>query len=307
MIVIGIFAYLVLLKILFVPLLPFLVAIFIYLLLRPVILFLTNIFHIRKNIAGFIMLLGIVSIFAFIMSYYFNRIYIPLDFNNLYSYIDISKIEGIYENNTWLYNLFLYFIESLSGLLSFLPAILFFVFILCLACFYLIYEQDSLKNTLVYFTETETYNKIRTLFLLCQNAITTYLKTQTIIMLITLMMLSLVFVAMDIKNALLYSFLLSLLDCLPFLGIGVGLIPLIVYYAYNHLFVRCLYIFIVLIFLTLLRSVIETQMMKHAIKIPSFLVLLSMVIHMYVYGICGVILSIVHMNIVFGYLEYRKK
>lgn len=238
--------------------------------------------------------------------YVLNKIYLSIDFTYLYSLFDVDWFLNLYEKNTWIYNIILYCLESFSSFVSFIPFILMFLMVLCLSSFYLVFEQDVLKTFLLYIFEFKIYHKIKIIFFSCQSVIFSYCKTQLCIMIITNVLLYFVFSLLNIQNSLFYSCILSILDTLPVFGVGIGLVPMMLFYAYKQLYFNCVYIFLVFLFLTLMRSIVETNLMKQRIKIPSFLLLLSMMIHLYVYGVCGVILSILHMNIAFGYLEYRK-
>ena len=309
-ILIFILTYFMLLKLFLEPLFPFFVSILIYIILRPFILYLSYKLHIKSKIIGFTMLFSffafviMIMIYVIVYSYLFICAYLndyPLDiawFVDLYHYIPELHNMISYISNSIL-NVF-------SRFIAVIPSLFFFGIIMCLSAFYLMFEQDYIKGIVLYFTDLKTYNIIKSFILICNETILNYCKIQIGIMVFTFLILWIFFLALHIDNALLFSILFSVLDCFPFLGIGVGLFPLFIYFLYKRLYLKCIYIFLIFIFLTFTRSVVETNMMNTKMKIPSFIILLSMIIHIYVYGIAGVILSIIHMNVAFGYLEYRK-
>lgn len=309
-VLLGMLIYLIILKIFLSPLIPFFIAIFIYILLRPFVVFLSQRLNIKKNNVSFIVLFIFFLLLVILFVYTSIKVYLFV-----YAYIDhysfdINQIIDLYHIIPELHNIVLYIIRytftTFSFVIASIPSIFLFLMVLCLASFYLFYDQEYIKNMLMHITRLETFNMIKKFVNICNDTILQYCKIQCIIMIITFIVLWIVFIALDIKYALVCSVVLSVLDCLPFLGVGIGLLPLVIYYLYKMMYVKVIYLILVFLFLSFMRSIIETHMMKQSMKIPSFIILLSMIMHLYVYGISGIILSILHMNIIFGYLEYRK-
>ena len=85
------------------------------------------------------------------------------------------------------------------------------------------------------------------------------------------------------------------------------MIPFIIYYLVNGLYFKAFYIFLIYAFLSLLKEIIETYMYNKSLKIPNILLLISMIIHLYFYGFIGLFLSMIHMNVLFAYIESKKK
>ncbi len=302
-VLLSVFVYLVLLKVFLEPLFPFLISILIFIILRPCITFFSHLVHVKKNIIGFIVLF---LFFICILLFCVYGLYQGYDYINSHLHLltmNMNEIEDLYVIVSYLADVIW---KILSYVMSSIPSVLFCLMIMCLSSFYLVIEQEYIQNIILHFTDLHTYMMIKKCFMICNKTIIEYCKIQTIIMFFNFIVLLFITNVLDLSFAFLFSFLLALLDCFPILGIGIGLIPLMLYYLFEKFYLKCLYIFLVFLFLTLMRSLIEMHMMKKTMKIPSFLILLSMIIHVYIYGVAGIVLSVLHMNIVLGYLEYRK-
>lgn len=115
------------------------------------------------------------------------------------------------------------------------------------------------------------------------------------------------FAVMRMSHPLLYAFVTALLDSLPFIGVGIVLIPLCIVYLLQGAYLKAFYIFLIYLIINVVRSLLEPRIMNKQMKIPSFLLLLSMMVHLYFFGMIGVILSPIHMSLIYGFLDIQNE
>ena len=115
------------------------------------------------------------------------------------------------------------------------------------------------------------------------------------------------FSVLRFQNALLYALLTAFLDSLPFIGVGIVILPMCLFYLFKGIYLKALYLFLLYLIINVVRSLLEPQIMNKQLQIPSFLLLLSMMIHLYFFGLIGIILSPIHMNIIYSILDAKDK
>ncbi|MCD7809876.1 MAG: AI-2E family transporter, partial [Erysipelotrichaceae bacterium] len=193
-------------------------------------------------------------------------------------------------------------INLLSSTIYEIPRLIISIIIFIIATFFLVVDYKDIRLLML---KSMNYSLVR-LFVYykdqCQKSIIQYSKCQLLLWIICFIHIFITFCILRIPHSLFYSIVSSILDALPFIGIGVVLIPLAIYYIFNQYYLKSLYILLIFIWLSFLRNIMETKMMNTEIKIPSFMMLLSMMLHIHFYGLLGVILSPIHMNILYNVL-----
>lgn len=323
-----IFGYCLLLKYLLPVCLPFVIAILVYFFIKPFIHYLENIFHIKKSAIGMSLLviiyLIIVLLFASALTYlcifglrllHYFVYYVQNDLSSFishiiayftyhFSFIDVQQLLYIIKEVTQ--NLFIYIFESVKLTIQHFPSFFFSIFLFVICTFFLVLEYDEMRKIvwkyipirLVYILPTIKKNVLQSLKI--------YFYCQMITTILCWVLLAMTFCILRLKHFIFYSLLISLLDSLPFIGVGIVLLPMCCWYCIKRMYIRALYIFIMYLLLNMFHELVETRIMKKQFKIPSFFLLLSLIIHIHFLGIIGIILSPIHMNILYTILNYKK-
>lgn len=130
------------------------------------------------------------------------------------------------------------------------------------------------------------------------------MKCQFILMIICFLILFIGFMVLRMEHSLLLALITAFFDSLPFIGVGIVLIPLIIIFLINKMYLKAFYIFLLYLIINVIRSFLEPHIMNKQTKVPSFILLLSMMIHFYFFGIIGIILSPVHVSLIYSLCDY---
>lgn len=321
--------YCLILKYMFHVILPFALAILCFFMMKPLIDYLERVFHLQRSAIGISLLLCFyllfVSIFALLVTY--GMIYC-LDFlkhiPELYQEMIVPFFEEcmlwiekqfpFFMNQNYLQLISEYtqqylwqFMSSLYYFLSQIPQFVFSFFIFVISSFFLVLEYDQIKEKLLQICSPSFFQSFVYIKNQCLKSLKIYIKCQFILMNICFLVLALGFMIMRIKHSFLLALITAFFDSLPFIGVGIILIPLLVMYLLKGMYLRAFYIFLLYLIINVLRSLLEPQIMNKQMKIPSFLLLLSMMIHFYFFGIIGIILSPIHMNLLYHFLDYHQQ
>ncbi|MCD7892905.1 MAG: AI-2E family transporter [Erysipelotrichaceae bacterium] len=272
--------YLILLKLFSAILMPFLFAFLVYIIMKPLIDYFDS-HALSISILAMIYLL--------FMGFMIFLIYILYEKIIQYHLLDLL-LAIPYCNEL---------ITPIIQILSELPNLVLSIFIFIISTFLLVLDYKKIRYLLV---RSMHYKYIR-LFVYykdqCHKSMITYIRCQGILMLICFIHVWIMFYILNIPHSLFYGLISTLLDALPLIGIGVILIPMAIYYMIQMCYLKGIYVLMMFIWLSFLRNIVETKMMNHQIQIPSFLLLFSMIAHIYFYGFVGIILSPIHLNILY--------
>ncbi|MCD7951320.1 MAG: AI-2E family transporter [Erysipelotrichaceae bacterium] len=286
MIIIFIF-YLIILKYLSHILMPFLFAFLFYILMKPIIdYFDSHALSISILALIYLLLMGLIFVICYL---FYQGI---LQYQIIQLLLDIPYFNQIIT----------VIINSLTITLYEIPNLILSIIVFVVATFLLVMDYKDIR---LFITKSMNYSLIR-LFIYykdqCQKSIMIYCKCQFIILFICFIHVFMIFCILRIPHSLFYSMISSILDALPFIGIGIVFIPLMIYYVINECYLKGIYVFLIFIWISFLRNILETKMMNMDMKIPSFIMLLSMVLHIHFYGLLGVILSPIHISILYNVL-----
>lgn len=320
--------YCFILKYMFHVFLPFILALLCFFIIKPLIDYLEKIFHMKKSAIGIsILLCFYLLLVSILLVFMMNGIIYCLDFlKTLPSFYENLFIPFFQESMTWIEKQFPFlihqdylqivtqflqqylwqFVDYLSFAISHIPQYLFSFFMFIISSFFLVLEYDQIKEKIfqicpISFLQSFIYIKNQ-----CIRSLKIYIKCQLILMNICFVILFLGFMILRIKHFFLLAIITAFFDSLPFIGVGIVLIPLFVVFLLKEAYLKAFYIFLLYLIINLLRSLLEPQIMNKQMKIPSFLLLLSMMIHLYLFGFIGIFLSPIHMNLIYSYLDYHQ-
>lgn len=229
---------------------------------------------------------------------FFNQFFMML--KERFTFINQDHIETIIH---FFQNFMLDSISSFSSFLTQIPQFFFSFFIFIMATFFLVIDYEDIRDTLITIMPSHLLQSFHVIKNRSLESIIIYVRCQFIIMLITFLILSFAFFIMKMHYPLFYALLTAFLDSLPVIGIGIVLIPIGFVYCFQKAYLKAIYILLIYIFLNVLRSFLEPQLMNKHMKIPSFVLLFSMVIHLHFFGMIGLFLSPIHMSLIYSSLE----
>ena len=312
-ILIGCVIYFIILYTLFPLLLPFLLSLFCFFMMKPLIDYIEKIFDIKRSLIGIIILfifyISILCLIIFVIyqiSIYIIQI-LPCIPDIYMTYIK-PQIQDYQPFVVFLYEQSSqYLLQGFTFLTAYfqkIPYLIFSIFLFMISTFYLVLEYDDIQEKIQKICSKKTYFlciQIKNHFL---KGVQVYFKCQWILLLVSFLMISIVFSILGYSHSLFLAGMTSLLDCLPFIGIGIVFFPLTLYYIFCQSYVKALYIFLVYLLMNMIRSFLEPRIMNKQMKIPSFFLLISMILHFHFFGFIGMILSPIHLTLLFEVLEH---
>jgi predicted PurR-regulated permease PerM len=117
------------------------------------------------------------------------------------------------------------------------------------------------------------------------------LKIEFSLILITTMETIFGFYALDIENALVLGIFSGILDLLPYVGIIIVFIPLIMYKISLGQYIIVIGLIFLFILLTISRQIMEAKFMSHNLKIHPLPVILSLYIGLNAFGVIGLFIG----------------
>lgn len=325
-ILLGITIYCFVLRYMFHVLFPFVLAIICYFMMKPMMINMEKKFQIHHSTIGISLLVAMNILLAAIFGgsliyaiwflkgvienipYYYQNMFLPFtqeciriletSLPQLFNQDIILMLQNM--SYQWMLDALLH----LSQVLSQLPSFLFSIFLFIMSTFFLMLDYEQIREHSYTIFSRSLFQTCIQIKNQCMHSLWIYLKCQFLLMVVCFFVLWLGFLVLRFHHAFLYALLIALLDSLPFIGVGIALIPMCLFQIINKMYLKAFYIFLLYIILNLLRSFLEPHIMNKEMKIPSFILLLSMIIHMYFFGLIGIILSPVHLNLLYSMLDY---
>lgn len=318
------FLYIIMLKYLFSLLFPFLLAILSFFVLKPLIDKIQQSIPIKKSAIGITLLLLIYLLFAFLFVLLMTGLfYLCIRFFQLLpTYYDAILLPFINKISICFYQVFMFFPEdflyvfqswinqNVLNLIAFtsqfiksIPSFLFSFFMFIISTFFLVLDYDDMKDCFLKYVQKKTCYQIVQFKNKVLKSLWIYLKCQIILMCMTFFILLIAFMILKIEPAFLYALSISILDSLPFIGVGIVLIPMMILYIFQGIYIKALYLLCLYFIINMIRSFLEPHLMNKEMKVPAFLLLVSMVLHVRFFGIPGIVLSPLHMSFLYQYFH----
>lgn len=320
-----VFVYCFILKYLFGVLFPFILAFLCYYVMKPLIDTLENYFHVKRSAIGISLLLVIYLLLTLllgsVMTYLFFLIAdvltkLPMYYETMIQPFFHQLITTLTQQfplfaqsdilstiQDFLTQRFFQAISTLSMMITHIPSFIFSFFLFIISTFFLVLDYDPMREKMISLCHQNILIIIATIKQRCLMSLKIYLKCQFILMMLCFFILWIGFSILRMKHPLLYAIMTALLDSLPFIGVGIVLIPMCIILIFKGLYLKALYIFLIYLIINVVRSLLEPQIMNKQMQIPSFLLLLSMMIHLHFFGVIGIILSPIHMSLIYSFLD----
>lgn len=207
-----------------------------------------------------------------------------------------------YSENEIDHVIFPYMIEKLSTMIQdvtlFLVSLvknslqsLFDFFLVAMAFYFSIFE--SKKNRLWFFTYVPKAYRAEwsRYFTKVMSLISYFIFVELQLFTLTFLLLSAGFFFLSFDAPVLKAFVIALADALPFLGIGIFLIPLSVYYFIINQNILALAILLLYIFIIISRQLVESMLWSHTLHIRMIHTFLISAASILLFGFYGILIS----------------
>lgn len=188
---------------------------------------------------------------------------------------------------------FLQFSQSaIEGILTFFGTLfqqLFGIFIFLIS--YFLALRESTKNRywfLVYFPSSMR-KSAKKIFSKASELIGHFINIQVRLFLVTFIIMSLGFLIIGFDSAIHRAFLISLADSIPFLGIGLFLLPMIVYFLYIDQMTIGIGLVTLYLVIIITRQMIESYLWAHTFRLRTVHSFFITVCAVYLFGIYGIL------------------
>lgn len=159
------------------------------------------------------------------------------------------------------------------------------------------FAKDKLPSRII-----EILSGIRTLFF---TTVLKYLRSYTLILLITFSELFFGLSLVGIKNALLLAIIISLLDLLPIIGTGVVLIPWAVLEIINSNLKIGVGLLIIWLTVTVIRNIVEPKIVGRQVGLNPLVTLIAMFVGAKLFGFLGLLLAPVSLAVAVSFYGER--
>ena len=218
--------------------------------------------------------------------------------NNLTNYIDY--IEGLSNNSINVHELVSKYGENLASLAKSLlsktidiatsiPTIMLIILTLFMSTYFIAKDFDKIGDSFLSVFTDETRIKVRRIKTGVVSSIKGYVKAYAILMSMTFIVIWLSFSLFKIPYGLPLGIIGALLDLIPFLGIIVIFVPVIVYYFIMDNYFVSIGITIVFILLSIARQILEPKLVAENVGISPLLTIAAIFIGIQVKGLIGIL------------------
>lgn len=208
--------------------------------------------------------------------------------------INIAKnflISSFKEITTILISLGSLIVQKIFLFISFLPYTLILFIFTVLSTYFLTKEivKFNFRDLIYNYFEINISKKIIDIFYEAKKLLSNYLFSYLFLIFISFLISLLGFIFLDIKYALLLSFLASLLDLMPILGMPLIYFPLIFFYYSIGDFFKAFFLLVLFMFIFLLRQFLEPKLMASTLGIHPLIMLVCIFIGLQAGGFLGIL------------------
>lgn len=180
-------------------------------------------------------------------------------------------------------------LAKIIGMATSLPTIVLIIITLFMSTYFIAKDFDKIENGFLSIFTDETKIKVRRVKSEIMYSIKGYIKAYTILMSITFLVIWISFSIFRVPYGLPLGIIGALLDLIPFLGIIVIFVPVIIYYFVIENYFVSIGIAIVFIALSILRQILEPKLVSANVGISPLLTIIAIFVGIQVAGILGII------------------
>lgn len=180
-------------------------------------------------------------------------------------------------------------LSKIIDLATSLPTIILIIITLFMSTYFIAKDFDRIENGFLSIFTDDTKIKVRRVKSEIMSSIKGYIKAYTILMSITFLVIWISFSIFKVPYGLPLGIIGALLDLIPFLGIIVIFVPVIIYYFVIENYFVSIGIAIVFIALSILRQILEPKLVSANVGISPLLTIIAIFVGIQVGGILGII------------------
>lgn len=294
---------------------PFVVAIMIALIMKPVTSFLVKKLKLSRALASFIStMLVFIALFFVVTTILFKitaevkllldsipskdklaDIIIPIidKIKEYYDAIDPSIISKVESQLTSILSgsidITVRLVNKLVSIAISLPMIIMMIFVTFLATFFFSRDIGDFKDNVLCIFSEKGREKVITVWDEGVKMIVGYVRAYSILLSLTFLESWLGFSILGVKYALILSIVCAIFDILPIVGIGAVFTPLTIIYLLSGKYLTALGLVITYIAMTMIRQVLEPKLISASLGLHPVAVLAAIFIGIKAYGFLGMI------------------
>lgn len=227
------------------------------------------------------------------ISYFMDKIYLEvMKILNKFPQEVTVKIYEVGRNvlNRGMNFLYVLLNKSLS-IITFLPSLLVYVVVNFLATIFLVVDRNKITTFLKEKINAKYLNKLFNFIKESSKTFLTFLKAQSLLLLITFLELLIAFIIIKQPYPIVLALIIALVDALPILGTGTVLLPWSIFLSFNGKINISIFLIITYLTIIIVRQLIEPKIVSKAIGVHPLVTLLCMYICFKVFGLIGLFIG----------------
>lgn len=168
---------------------------------------------------------------------------------------------------------------------------LFSLFIFLVAYFFALRESGKNRFWFLVYFPISMKKPAKKIFTKAGELIGTFVFVEARLFLLTFIILGIGFTLLDFSSPIGSAFLVSLVDSLPLLGIGLFLIPMAAFFFYSNKMIVAIALLLLYIFVIIARQMAESLMWASAFRVQPIHAFFITVCSFYLFGLPGILLT----------------
>ncbi len=318
-----------------VPLLPFLVALLLAAIIRPCALFLQRKFRIPPKVSTLLLL--VLFIFGSLFLLYSASVRLLAEAGEFLSAeklsdTDTGKLTGMLQDRLAHYfPTAKAYLESknfssalrstlksaataltealpgvLSGILTRLPLVLFFITVMAIAAYYLVTERGRIFAGIRKVLPQRIVSEMQILRRQAGDSLVQYLKAALILLLVTFAELLFGFMLLKVPYALTLAAIIAVIDFFPILGTGTVMIPWAVISILSGKTSLAIGLLVLWALISAMRQVLEPRIIGKKLGLHPFHALVAMYFGFSLFGFTGLVLSPLALTVLLGVVKEKR-
>jgi len=317
-----------------IPLLPFLIALLLSALIRPIVLFLKKKFRIPTQVGTLLLLL--LLIFGILVLLYTATVRLLAEagkflasevpekagtssltlalqsmlskwFPGAKKYLESQNFGYAVRNS--LRSAASSFTASIPGFLSKtlsqLPLVLFFIVVLVIAAYYLVTDKERIFGSLGKIFPERIVNEVRILRRQAGDCFLQYLKAAIILLLVTFSELLIGFMILQVPYPLTLAALIAVIDFSPILGTGTVMVPWAIVSMVSGDIRTALGLLILWAVISTIRQILEPKIIGKKLGLHPFHALVAMYFGFSLFGFTGLVLAPLAITVLIGVIREK--
>ena len=188
--------------------------------------------------------------------------------------------------------------KTAAGIIKNGPALLISTVVTVVASFYTAKDYNIVKAYILSLVPDDKKEIVFATKRIVNKNILKIVRGYLILMIITFTILLVGLSVIGIKNAVLFSFLIALIDLLPVLGTGTVLIPWIIFLFFGQNYAMAFSILALYLIILAVRNFLEPKIVGRQIGIPPLVMLILFFLGLRLFGFIGMIFSVISLVVI---------